>query len=179
MIRYLFLASLLTLSACQSTHLAELDYQPGHNFTQVQSWQWAQPAIQFEPDTPAQNSDLDAQRVRQAIAEQLSQQGLCHSDNASIAVRAWLISESQQQRVDIQNSDYWGGAWGPRIRTESYEVTQQIQKLQIDILDSSTQTLLWRASDSWILPQQRISPAVRDAKLRAQVQHILQHFPPR
>lgn len=52
MIRYLFLASLLTLSACQSTHLAELDYQPGHNFTQVQSWQWAQPAIQFEPDTP-------------------------------------------------------------------------------------------------------------------------------
>ena len=93
-------------------------------------------------------------------------------------MRAWLISESQQQRTDIQQNAYWGGAWGPTIRTDSYEITQHIQKLQIDILDSSNQQLIWRASDSWLLPQQRISPSARDAKLREQVQHILQHFPP-
>ena len=130
MIRYLFLTSLLTLSACQSTHLTELDYQPGHNFTQVQSWQWAQPAIQFEPDTPAQNSDLDAQRVRQAITEQLHQQGLRHSDNASIAVRAWLISESQQQRVDIQNSDYWGGVYSRRCVADSSQLICSLLQAQ-------------------------------------------------
>lgn len=178
MIRYLLLLSVLTLSACQSNRLVELDYQSQHNFQGVQSWQWAEPAIKFVPDTDDNKSDLDAQRVRNAVTEQLSQQGLNHSDTAPVQVRAWLISESQQQRTDIQQSGYWGGMWGPSIRTESYEITQHTQKLQIDILDTRSQQLIWRGSDSWILPQQRISPATRDAKIRQQVQHILQHFPP-
>lgn len=179
MIRSLFILSLIMLSACQSNRLVELDYQSGYNFQNAHSWQWAQPAVQFAPDNAENTSDLDAQRVRSAISEQLLQQGLQHSSSgAPIQVRAWLISESQQQRTDIQQNAYWGGAWGPTIRTDSYEITQHIQKLQIDILDSSNQQLIWRASDSWLLPQQRISPSARDAKLREQVQHILQHFPP-
>ena len=64
------------------------------------------------------------------------------------------------------------------MRIDSYEITQHIQKLQIDILDSTNQKLIWRGSDSWILPQQRTRPEAREAKLRQQVENILQHFPP-
>lgn len=177
--RYLLLISVLVLSACQSNRLAELDYQPERNYYSLQSWQWAEPSIQFVPDSDEHKSDLDAERVRNAISEQLTQQGLQHSDNAQLQVRAWLISEEQQQRTQVMQSDYWGGIWGPSLRAESYDVTFTTQKLQIDLLDASTQKLIWRGSDSWTLPQRRISPTARHTKLRQQVQQILQHFPPR
>ncbi len=178
MIRYLLLLSFFTLAACQTNNLVELDYQPGHNYQAAQSWQWAEPAVKFVPDTDENKSDLDAARLRQAVTQQLLQQGLNQNNTAPIQVRAWLIRESQQQRTDINESHYWGPLWGPSIRTESYEITQHIQKLQIDILDSTSQKLIWRGSDSWVLPQQRISPEAREAKLRQQVENILQHFPP-
>ena len=178
MIRYLFLLSLLTLSACQSNRLVELDYLPGRDYHAVQSWQWAEPAVQFVPDSAAHKSDLDAQRVRNAIETQLTQQGFQHSPAAQLQVRAWLITEDHQQRTQIMQSDYWGGMWGPSLRAETYDTTYVTQKLQIDILDASNQQLIWRGSDNWILPQQRTSPAARDAQLRQHAQQILQHFPP-
>lgn len=179
MIRYLLLSSLLALSACQSHRLVELDYQPERNYHSLQSWQWAEPAIQFMPDSEQHKSDLDAERVRNAISEQLTQQGFQHNNNnAQLQVRAWLITEEHQQRTQVMQSDYWGGIWGPSLRAESYDTTYTTQKLQIDLLDSSTQQLIWRGSDSWTLPQRRISPLARDTKLRQQVQQILQYFPP-
>ena len=178
MIRYLLLISLLALSACQTNNLAELDYQLGRDYQAAQSWQWAEPAVKFVPDSGDNKSDLDAQRVRNAISEQLTQQGFQQSTTAPLQVRAWLITDNKQQRTQVMQNDYWGGVWGPSLRVESYDTTYSIQKLQIDILDSSTQQLIWRGSDNWTLPQRRISPQARDAKLRQQVQHILQHFPP-
>jgi len=178
MIRYLLLISVLALSACQSNRLTELDYQPERNYHSLQSWQWAEPAIQFVPDSDEHKSDLDAERVRNAISEQLTQQGFQHSDNAQIQVRVWLITEEQQQRTQVMQSDYWGGIWGPSLRAESYDTTYSTQKLQIDLLDANNQQLIWRGSDSWTLPLRRISPAARNTKLRQQVQQVLQHFPP-
>ena len=176
--RYLLLISALALSACQNRALVELDYQPEQNFQTLQSWQWAEPAVDFLPKSAETRSDLDAERVRNAISEQLSQQGLQNSNNAPLQVRAWLITEQQQQRSQVMQSDYWGGIWGPSMRIENYDVTYTTQKLQIDMFDSSTQKLIWRGSDSWVLPARRTSPQVRDAKIREYVQRILQHFPP-
>ncbi|MBP7996967.1 MAG: DUF4136 domain-containing protein, partial [Thiopseudomonas sp.] len=61
---------------------------------------------------------------------------------------------------------------------ENYDVTYTTQKLQIDLLDSRTQKLIWRGSDSWVLPAQRTNPQAREATMRTYVQRILQHFPP-
>lgn len=178
MIRYLLLFSLLTLSACQSNRLIELDYQPGHDYQAMQSWQWAEPAVQFVPNSAEQINDLDAERVRDAISAQFLQQGLRHSSNAPVQVRAWLITETQQQRTQVVHNNYWGSIWGPGLHAETYDTTFNTQKLQIDILDASNQQLIWRGSDSWTLPQRRISPQQRAATLQQHVQIILQHFPP-
>ena len=178
MIRYLFLISLMTLSACQSNSMTELDYLPGHDYHAVQTWQWAEPAVQFVPNSAANKSDLDAQRVRNAVSEQLTQKGLTHSATPQLQVRAWLITEEHQQRTQIIQSDYWGDIWGPSMHAETYDTSYTTLKLQIDILDASNQQLIWRGSDNWIQPQQRTSPVARDAKLREHVYKILQHFPP-
>lgn len=176
--RYLLLISVLALSACQNQALVELDYQPEQNFQALQSWQWAEPAVEFLPKSAEVRSDLDAERVRNAISQQLLQQGFQQSNEAPLQVRAWLITEQQQQRSQVMQNDYWGSAWGPSLRVENYDITYTTQKLQIDMLDSRTQKLIWRGSDSWVLPAQRTNPQVREAKIRAYVQRILQHFPP-
>ncbi len=178
MIRYLFLSSLLALTACQSNQLVELDYRPDYPYQSLRTWQWSDPAVQFAPNSAEQKSDLDAQRLREAISQQLTQQGLQHSNNGQILVRAWLISEIQPQRTEVLQYDYWGGIWGPALRAETYDSTYTVQKLQIDLLSADTQQLIWRGSNSWPLPKQRISPSVRETRLREQVQHILQRFPP-
>ncbi len=176
--RYLLIFSALALSACQNNALIELDYQPNHNFQALQSWQWAEPSVEFLPKSAENSSDLDAERVRHAIHEQLSQQGLQNTNNAPLQVRAWLITEQQQQRSQVMQSDYWGGIWGPSLRVENYDITYTTQKLQIDMLDSANQKLIWRGSDSWVLPARRTSPQARDAKIREHTAKILQHFPP-
>lgn len=176
--RFFILISVLTLSACQNQALVELDYQPNHNFQALQSWQWAEPSVEFLPKTAVNSSDLDAERVRNAISEQLTQQGLPIKADAALLVRAWLITEQQQQRSQVMQSDYWGSIWGPSLRVENYDITYSTQKLQIDILDSVSQKLIWRGSDSWVLPARRISPQARDAKIREHTAKILQHFPP-
>lgn len=175
--RSLLLISVLALSACQNRTLVELDYLPDHNYQALQSWQWAEPAVEFLPKSAETRSDLDAERVRTAISQQLTQQGLLHSKHAPMLVRAWLITEPQQQHTQVMRSDYWGGFWGPSMHVETYDINYTTQKLQIDMLDSSTQKLIWRGSDSWVLPARRTSPQVRDAKIREYVQRILQHFP--
>ena len=177
--RLLLLCSVLTLSACQNQTLVELDYQPQHNLQALHSWQWAEPAVQFLPESAQSSSDLDAERVRQAISEQLTQQGLLMQEQAPLQVRAWLITEQQQQRSQVLQNDYWGGIWGPSMRVENYDVTYTTQKLQIDMLDSISQKLLWRGSDSWVLPARRTSPQAREANIRQHAAKILQHFPPR
>ncbi|MDY0249143.1 MAG: DUF4136 domain-containing protein [Pseudomonas sp.] len=176
--RYLLLISVLALSACQNHSIGELDYQTQHSFETLRSWQWAEPAIEFLPKSAEIRSDLDAERIRSAISEQLTQQGLQKAKNAPIQVRAWLITEQHQQRSQVMQNDYWGGMWGPSMRIENYDISYTTQKLQIDILDSTTQKLIWRASNSWALPASRTNPKARDIQLRKQVQRILQHFPP-
>lgn len=180
MFRLLLALCLLALSACQSSPLIELDYQPERDYYTAQRWQWAEPAVQFLPNSADHSSDLDAQRVRAAIAQQLTQHGLYYSDSApDIQVRAWLITETQQQHTQVLQNDYWGGIWGPGIQVQSYDSTYTEQKLQVDILDHHTQQLIWRGSTSRVLPKQRTRPDVRAAQLQQQVQAILQHFPPR
>ncbi|MDY7219506.1 DUF4136 domain-containing protein [Denitrificimonas sp. JX-1] len=175
---YLLLISLLTLTACQTQSLVELDYQPGLSYHSFHTWQWTEPAIQFIPNSAQHKSDLDAQRLRTAIQAQLTQQGLKQSEKGQLLVQAWLMTENKLQRTQVQHNDYWGDLWTPSIRTETYDTTYSSQTLQIDLIDASNQKLIWRGSNSWVLPQQRTSPTVRNARLHQQVQNILQNFPP-
>lgn len=179
LMRTLLLASILALSACQNQALVELDYQPEQNYQAFQSWQWAEPDIEFRPAAEQLHSDLDADRIRDAVSQQLLQQGLTQAKDAPLLVRAWLISEQKQQQTQVMHNDYWGGFWGPSMHVERFDTSYNLQTLQIDLLDSLNQKLVWRGSDSWVLPASRTNPAERDATLRKHTQRILQNFPPK
>lgn len=108
----LWLSCLFLLAGCQNLPI-EQDYDTQRDFSRYQSWQWAEPAVQFRPDSPLLRSDLTTQRIRQATAEQLLQRGLRESPTADLKVQASLVVEQRQQHISSgYASSYWGYPWG-------------------------------------------------------------------
>ena len=108
--RTLLIASLLLLAACQGPRL-QRDFDPARDFAGYRSWQWQEPAVRFRPDDPRLTSDLNGQRIEQAITEQLEQRGLrpaAQDQAADLRVQAWLIVDDRQQQITTS----YGGAWG-------------------------------------------------------------------
>ena len=62
---------LLSLAACQGAAVKP-DYDLTHDFAGDQTWEWAEPRVEFRPsDDPRIGGELMAGRIEQAVAEQL------------------------------------------------------------------------------------------------------------
>ena len=183
--RPFLLAALLLLAACQTMQL-DSDYDPEHDFSRLQSWAWREPSVQYRPDDPRLNSDLTAQRLREAVGQQLEQRGLRHSADAQAAdflVQAFLIVDNRQQQVSTFHAgtyagDRWGGMWAWPGYTEVRTLEYQVGTLQLDFLDRDGR-LIWRGSAAQILREGHRSPAERSRAIHDTVAKILAQYPPR
>lgn len=174
----LWLSCLLLLAGCQNLPI-EQDYDTQRDFSRYQSWQWAEPAVQFRPDSPLLRSDLTAQRIRQATAEQLLQRGLRESPTADLKVQASLVVEQRQQHISSgYASSYWGypwGYWGAPVETRTLDY--QVATLQLDLFDTRDGKLVWRGSLSKTL-RDGSTPSQREAEIRQVMTRLLSHYPP-
>lgn len=184
--RLLLLASLLVLTACQTTQI-DSDYDPKRDFATLQSWVWQEPAVQYRPDDPRINSDLTGQRVREVVAEQLEQRGLREAASSAAAdfrVQAFLIVDQRQQQVatyyggGYYGGGYWGGMGGYPGYTEVRTLDYQVGTLQLDFLDRDGK-LIWRGSAAQILRRGQKAPAERTRAIHETVAKILAQYPPR
>lgn len=173
----------LLLAGCQNIPLEELDFDRQKDFSRWHSWQWSDPDISFA--TSAMESDLDRERIRQAISEQLQQRGLKPSAQPDFKVRAWL---SLENRVEEHRSHagfyggYWGNPWGyyyaAPVWTENQNLNHRVFILQLDFLDAQTGKLAWRASEKWSASGSITRPQKRAAEIHKTVMRLLEHFPP-
>lgn len=186
MLRHLLLlAALLALAACQSIQV-DSDYDPSRDFAALQSWSWQEPAVQYRPDDPRLTSDLTAQRVREAVGQQLEQRGLRQAASAQAAdflVQAFLIVDQRQQQVatyygGYYGGGYWGGMWGYPGHTEVRTLDYQVGTLQLDFLDQDGK-LIWRGSGAQMVRRSPGSPQERSAAIHETVAKILAQYPPR
>ena len=187
MLRHLFLlTALLALAACQTTQV-DSDYDPNRDFATLQSWAWQEPAVQYRPDDPRLSSDLTAQRVREAVGQQLEQRGLREASSpeaANFRVQAFFIVDNRQQQVatyyggGYYGGGYWGGMWGYPGYTEVRTLDYQVGTLQLDFLDRDGK-LIWRGSAAQILRHGQKSPAERSQSIHETVAKILAQYPPR
>ena len=182
--RTLLIASLLLLAACQGPRL-QRDFDPARDFAGYRSWQWQEPAVRFRPDDPRLTSDLNGQRIEQAITEQLEQRGLrpaAQDQAADLRVQAWLIVDDRQQQITTSYGGAWGsgwnGYWGGPVMQETRNLDYQVGTLQIDLRDRAGQ-LVWRGSAAQTLPRDPGTPQQRTAAIRATVAQILAKYPPR
>ena len=177
-----FLLLTLMLTGCQTAALTELDYTTQQDFSLWQSWQWAEPAVEFY--SREQSSDLDAERIREVVGEQLLQWGYLPTDNQpDFLVRAWLGLEDRVDRVYVQRGGYWGDPWGRYWGgpgwIEPQDMHYRVFTLQLDLLNAQTGKLAWRAREQWPATSSVTRPDKRDAEIRKAARRILKNFPPR
>lgn len=185
MLRHLALAfSLLALGACQNIGL-DRDYDPNRDFASYRSWQWKEPAVQYQPDDPRLKSDLTDRRVRDAVAEQLDQRGLrpaAAGAPGDLKVQVWLITEEREQHVNTGFGGAWGdpwhGYWGGPAFSETRTYYYQVRTLQIDLFDARDGKLVWRGSTEDTVNLRASSPTERSASIRRGVERALSHYPP-
>lgn len=187
MLRHLYLiAALLALAACQTVRL-DSDFDPHRDYASLQSWAWQEPAVRYSPDDPRLSSDLTAQRVREAVAQQLEQRGLRQAADPAAAdfhVQAFMIVDRRQEQVATAYAGggywgrgYWGGMWGyPYTEVRTYDY--QVGTLQLDFIDRDGR-LIWRGSAEQVLRRGQRSPAERSSEIHDTVAKILAQYPPR
>lgn len=174
------LFSLFALTACQS-NAPLLDFDPTRDFSRYQTWQWQEPSVLFSPDDPRVRNDLTAQRLIQAVEQQLLLQGLPQSedrDQSDLLIQASISIDTRQEVLRSMHFDHWGHPlYGPvfsDVRTLEYPV----RTLQLDIFDARDGRLIWRAALESAPEAARLSPEQRSAAMQRQVALLLQRFPP-
>jgi len=183
--RFLLLAALLGLAACQSIQV-DSDYDPHRDFAALQTWDWQEPAVQYRPNDPRLTSGLTEQRVMAAVAQQLEQRGLRQSAPgapADFRVQTFLIVDIRNEQTATYYgsglmSDRWGGLWASPGYTEVRTRNYQVGTLQLDFLDRDGK-LVWRGSGAQLVPRNPGSPQERAAAIQETVAKILSHYPPR
>lgn len=184
MFRSLMLFSLLlVLAACQTSG-PRADFDLNRDFSQYQTWEWAEPAVTYAPaNDPRLTSDLTTERIVEAVAAQLDVRGLrpvADGSAADLQARTSVVVETRRDNVTTHYGGgwgYWSPYWGGPGYSQTRTVDYQVMTLQIDLLDAAENRLVWRGSDSEVI-NERLSPIERSREMHERVARILTNYPP-
>jgi len=176
--RILVIACLIALSACVQKPI--IDYDQSRDFMSLHHYAWSDAPLPADAD-PIVNNTLNNQRVRQAVDDVLSGQGMQKVDTAKAD---FLISYHLVTKEKINSNStgmgfgMFGGmgglGLGGSVAITQYEETE----LFIDMLDPKTSALIWRGSVKYST-QTSSTPDERMEDMRKNVQLILSAYPPK
>ncbi len=176
-------AAVLALAASGCVGFAvNSDFDPHADFSGYRSWYWLPPSPTGDPRI---DNDLVAGRIRRAVERSLAARGYAKTSTGEgsfgVGYHGFI-----QAKVDIQTIDRYygyGPGWGRYgagyggVATETYVDQYDEGTLIIDIVDRSSQKLVWRGSTSARI-RESDTPAERDERTQAAVDAILAEFPP-
>ncbi|WP_372872919.1 DUF4136 domain-containing protein [Shewanella sp.] len=167
----LILLSIL-LSACQSTPTT--DYDPKVDFSAMKT---------FALQPPSQSTDpLSSERIRTAVLQSLLNKGFTESATPDFQV-TWAFETGTKAANSGLSIGLGTGSWG---RSGGISVGTSVgiplggdklyQLIQIDVLNSTADKLLWRGSESFEYGEGGDEKAT---ETRTTVDKILALFPPK
>ncbi|HZH68949.1 MAG TPA: DUF4136 domain-containing protein, partial [Flavobacteriaceae bacterium] len=157
---------------CSSVRVAT-DFDANANFDNFTSYAFFKPGID-----KAEISDLDKKRILRAIDGELSAKGFQKSENPTMLISFFTKAK---ERVDVyQNHFGWGGMWGwgwghPWGMGSTSVTTTTEGSLYIDIIDASTNELVWQGMGTTALSQNREK---KEKQIKEVVKKILEKYPP-
>ncbi|CAH9062245.1 hypothetical protein PSECIP111951_02653 [Pseudoalteromonas holothuriae] len=177
--KLLISSAILLLSACSSS--PDWDYDQSIEFANYKTFAWAPNAALKASKTDYQINDLMEKRVRTAIKQSLSTQGMrmVEADTADVLVNYHASVESKIESSTLNTHygvrwNYWG--WGMQSQTTAKEY--DVGTLVIDVIDNASQQLIWRGAKEGRLRSKQ-TPEQRTASINKTVGDILQNFPPK
>lgn len=169
--------AVVVLTGCSSVSV-NYDYDHEADFRKFTSYDWmAGPTVAIGNARAAmqQNTLLD-QRIRRAVDEQLAQKGLKQDTSSPDLIVVYHTGVEDKVNVTdwgyTYGSYYWG--WGGRA-IDVYQY--QEGTLIIDLIDASTEMLVWRGWATKTL-EDNPSPEQVDNTINSVVEKILRDYPP-
>jgi hypothetical protein len=171
--RLIWILAMPVAAACSGISV-NYDYDPQTDFSPLKSYAWhVAPA-----GTPAMDA-LTQQRIVRAIDDALEFKGFRKAEAGAADFKVHAMA-SIQQRIQTQPVTV-GVGYGWRhghMSIEGSEVsTYDEGTLILDVISSSTQTLVWRGTARAAVDRDR-TPEEREGRIREAVFKILEGFPP-
>jgi hypothetical protein len=164
------------LSGC-ATIRVQTDYDPAADFSHLHTYAW-QPRDQRADADPRTNNDLLDGRVRAAVDRGLQARGYeiatDHTPDFRVAYIVMIDTKTDIRSIPVS---YGWGAWGI-VGTETYVDRYDEGTLLLDVIDTSTNKLIWRGSAAARVMSYD-SPEENTQRVNEAVGKILERFPPR
>jgi hypothetical protein len=166
------------LSGC-STMKIHTDYDPGRDFSRLQSYAWLPSPPQRTGDPRIDNSLLNA-RIRTAVDAQVAERGyrMTSPEEADFLISYHAGLENKLDVNTIHSSYGYGrGRWYGGGGSETIVREYEQGTLLLDFLDPKTRELMWRGSASDRI-KRKDSPEESQKRVNEAVAAILKRFPP-
>lgn len=170
---------LLMLTACAKT--PDWDYDKSANFSNVKSFAWIPNASLTKDTAHYQISPLMEQRVQKAVNDTLAAQGLQQVafEQADVLIN-YHASVDSKVEIDTFTTGYqtrWDN-WGFGLHNQTHTQNYEVGTLVIDVIDRSTNQLIWRGAKEGRLKKNQ-TPEQRTLAIEKTVKSILANFPPK
>jgi len=168
---------LLTILAACSPLTVRTDHDTTADFSRLRTYGWLQKPSDAPRDPRIDNDLLDS-RVHSAVNDELASKGFTESATPDFRVTYHVMIQNQLDVQSFPVSYGYGlgrmGAMSTDVRVEQYEVGT----LLLDVVDSSTNELVWRGSAQARIDPSR-TPQERTKLIRGAVHDMLAQFPPK
>src|SRR5580693_1122992 len=169
-----FLFSLILITSCGPTLTVTYDYDHTANFSQYKTFRIVKLEQQYQA-----LSQLNQNRIINAVQAQMIAKGFTPSDNADLLVNITSILKNQKELV-ANSYGYGGGyrpyAWGGGNMSTTVNVQNYTAgSLIIEVATSSGNKLLWEGIGNQDIDAPSNNP---DKTVPAIVQKVMASFPP-
>ena len=156
------LLAVATVAVAKTT----VDWDGDADFSKYRTYSW-------KDGTPIQNP-LMQERAVEAVNEQLQAKGMKQVVSGSDVQVVIHASQHQEQQIVGSSFGYgrWGG-WGGTTSTSVYNIPKG--SLMVDLVDSSSNKLVWRGSASETLSDK---PEKNTKKIRKVIEKMFKKYPP-
>lgn len=148
-----------------------IDYDHKAPFSDYKTYAWLRP--------PEMRDPLMAQRVMDAINQQLNAKGLQQAPDPSSADIGIVVNGATQEKHTLQTfyDNFGGWGWiGWEGMATTQDQTYEVGTLVADMFDTKTKKLIWRGTASDTLSDK---PEKNTQKLDKAVEKMLKEFPPK
>jgi len=171
-IKLLPLLLLLILSSCSSVNVYS-DFDKKVDFSPYKTYAFHKTGID-----KVQISQLDKNRILNAIDAELTKKGMTKSENPDLLIN-FFTKEREQVDVTQFNMGWgygWGWGWNPYLwGGRNYVSTSTEGTLYIDLIDAKKKELIWEGEGVGYLTQNR---SEKEARINEFVAKILMQYPP-
>jgi hypothetical protein len=177
---FVLLALCAFLNACSTVQVSQ-DYVPDYSFSPAATFNWNE-TLQHKNDEQYQHDDLQANRFKRAIEENLARRGFTRDTQPDLLVSYTYTVSTKLQTDNLHSHFGFGYGYYNRYNRFGVDTGSSIHqydqgKLEILIHSAKTGELLWKGTGTREISTHK-TPEEITSRVNEMVEAVLAQFPP-